>query len=103
MSKVVWIGLAEVVAAKPGATLGSGEGAYVHMLARATDSEEFEAVIGAYLRQDNLTVVSLEDAETLDDRIAYGHISDELLELASTLDEQTPVAAGTFEVFDLEV
>src|SRR5947208_5632723 len=87
MPKVAWIGLAEVVAAQPSSTLASGEGAYVHMLALATNLDEFETLVFAYLRRDNLTVVSLEDAETLDDRIANGHISDELLALATTLDE----------------
>ena len=102
MTKVLWIGLAEVRSLGESQIVAPEEAAYVQVVALAADGDDFERAVRARFLRDNLTLTSLDEIETVEDRKASGTISEPLLARVSEVDEDRPVLLHTFHVFDLE-
>lgn len=100
MSKTLWIGLGNVVAARDGQALATGEEAYVHLIGLGEDERDFLQLVDLTLREMGLRMLSLDEVDRLSDRQQHGHISDDLLKIATTVSEARPLAFGTFHSFD---
>jgi hypothetical protein len=100
VSEIAWIGLAEVTSERDGSPLARGEGAFVHVVGLGDDADALLGILQAELDELDLSLVALEDVEPLLDRQVYGHIGEELLELAATLDSDHRIRLGTFQAFD---
>ena len=100
-SKKVWIGLALVTQPTRDGALGDADRAYVNVLALAVDESDFHAQIRDALNELDLTLMKLEDAETMEGRLSKHHVHKDLLRMAEELKRTGSPEFDTFQTFDL--
>lgn len=94
----VWIGLIEVRPKRKGVLRESALGAFVNVLAKVRDEEEFRRETGALLGGD-FHLVRFDDVEPLQHRRSNWEVDEDLLKLAQTVEEEGLPRFGTFHSF----
>lgn len=101
-SKDVWIGLALVKQHKRNGALGDADQAYVNVLAPAIDGSDFRAKVRKALKELELTLIKLDDAETMKARLSKHHIHRDLRNLAKEAKQTGLPRFDIFQTFDLD-
>lgn len=95
----IWIGLVGVGQLPGSAALGDASGAYVTVLALASDRESFESNIRSELVRLGLFAFETEDIERLADRHDAMAGDDDIKELAGRVTPLEPVVFGSFHAY----
>jgi hypothetical protein len=96
----IWTSMVKVAGDRSNLILRGHTGAYVWMVARASNLDEFQARLAEELRRFNLSLVSLEEVSTADEAEARDDLSHELLALiAKVRDRPDGCAHGVFYSF----
>jgi hypothetical protein len=98
MKSGVWIGLVGVTP-RPGADCvlnDAAKGAFVNVLAYATNEAEFRSEVEQALHDLGLTAHEFEDIERFAERLAKWEVDDELQALADEVEATQGVRFGTF-------
>jgi hypothetical protein len=98
-TKILWIGLAEVVTDGESDVLKKGDAAFVPVVAKATDAQEFYKVVKDELKTLQLELIGLEDVEHLSERRRKHTLPDDLETAIHGLSSAHGVALETFQVF----
>ncbi len=100
-SKEVWIGLALVKQRERDGALGDADQAYVNVLAPAMDGLDFRAQVKQAVKELQLTLIRLDDAETMKARLSKHHIHKDLRNLAKEAERTGLARFDIFQTFDL--
>lgn len=80
--------------------LGAVEGAYVNLLAKAHNKEEFLSIIKEYATELGFVFVELSDVSTIQDRLACKNgIANDLRTKIKTLNKYGHIRFGTFHTY----
>lgn len=96
----VWIGLAHVKPKLGNDLLDGARGAFVPVLALASNVNEFTSRAMSLLRKYDFHVVEIEDIEPLKIRLAHSAIDNAIVNLASNISEDNYVVFSSFETYD---
>ena len=99
--KNIWIGLAEVcISSKKGKNnLNGFTKGFVNVLAFARNRYDFRKKVKFELKNMDLSLKRLEDAELYRLRVKKFHVDEKLKEIASNINEDNSVQFGDFYVF----
>jgi hypothetical protein len=92
---VMWIGLADVVPQDDQAPI-TGAGAFVNVVGIAVDQASFEGAVAQALDAAHLMLLTLEDVELLDERLARHSVDAEILEAADSAQKTLGIQLTTF-------
>ena len=96
----VWIGLAHVKPKPGNGLLDGAKGAFVPVLAWASNADEFVSramdLIGGY----DFHVVEIEDIESFKTRLARSPIDKDVVALASSINKDNTAAFASFEAYE---
>ncbi|MEL7306225.1 MAG: hypothetical protein AAGJ56_10390 [Myxococcota bacterium] len=99
----VWIALVEV---RPRAgkeqLLDGALGAYVSVVALAENAHDYQTRARSLLSGMGFDVTEIENVEPLADRVAHTRPEQAVLDLASQLTPNNPVAVGAFDAYETE-
>lgn len=97
----IWYGLLHVRTTKRNdEMLGDVEGAYVNLIAKAHNHDDFVVLIKEYALELELEFIELTDISLLQDRLCEKqYIADDLLKTALSLKEYGHVRLGTFHTY----
>jgi hypothetical protein len=95
----LWIGLAEVNQMSNPGILGSSEGAFTNAIAHAVSRSSFRFKVKDALGELGLDLKRLENAETLDARLAKHSVDPELTKVAEEVRTSGRAGFGTFHTF----
>lgn len=101
-SKEVWIGLALVKQPKRNGALGDADRAYVNVLALAINGSDFRAQVREALKELRLTLIKLEDAETMKSRLSKHSVHRDLRNLAEEVELRGSPQFDIFQSFDMK-
>ncbi|MEP6978737.1 MAG: hypothetical protein ABI948_11855 [Thermoleophilia bacterium] len=96
----IWIGLVEVRPAPGSDVFGSDPGAYANVLALAADEAGYRRAVVDVMPEYGAIVVKIDDVETFDDRLRYGHASEQIVEAADELGPENPVSVDRFYIYE---
>ena len=94
-----WIGMADVRPLDDNDLLGAATGAYVSVVGDADDEASFLALVVRELKALQFEVLSLEDAEPLEERRARASLPDILNGAIAEISDQSPLAHGSFHAY----
>jgi hypothetical protein len=94
-----WIGLARVKPRPGNDDLGEAVGAFVGVIALAKGIEDYDQKVTDALNEEGFEVLEIEDIQTLEERRQAHSFSPELLQRAESVNENNPVAIGTFHCY----
>lgn len=100
--KELWIGLAKVQQQGRNGVLGDADGAYTNAIAFANGRASFRTKVIKALAELNLSLIRLEDAETLRERLSKYAIDPELRSVTKAARVTERVCFGTFHAFEAE-
>lgn len=92
----LWIGHIDVKADTSDHFLSDVPGAIVIVLALASNGANFEHVVTAALNEEDMTVISISDAELFSTRLRNGFANDGIKKLATYVNNESPVLCHTF-------
>lgn len=97
----IWYGLLHLETTKrDDEMLGDVEGAYVNLIAKAHNQDEFVALIKEYTIELDFKFIELTDVSSLQDRLGLKkNIANNLLKTAVDLKEYGHVRFGTFHTY----
>jgi hypothetical protein len=95
----LWIGLVRVGQTTDSGILGASEGAYTNAIAHAASRGSFRFKVKGAAAELGLCLKRLENAETLDDRLANYSLDAELTKVADEARITGRVGFGTFHTF----
>jgi len=100
VKKEVWIGLVNIKP-KPGNTLFDKDviGAYVNVLAQATNINEYSNEVVKMLNNYNVKLINIEDAEPLSIRRSNFNVDDNLIKLSLEVEQTGKPRFGQFHFF----
>src|ERR1051326_3423812 len=96
----LWIRLAKVEQRTRNGILGDADGVYTNAIGKASSRWEFRGKGFENLKQLELKLIRLEDAQTLNERLAKYSINPELMKIAEEAEVTGNVGFGTFHAFD---
>lgn len=95
-----WIGLVHLKPIRVPNILGPGhKGAYVNVVALATDAAQFHASVENAVRRDGLYVVETDDVEPVRVYRRDGRMNEEIEGLIDTLSDLRPIQFDIFDVY----
>jgi hypothetical protein len=97
VSREVWIALVEVAPHEGNDIFDGGPGAFTNILAAADGLSDYRSRIETALDREGLSVLDIEDAEPLRDRLSRFEVDEELLELVPQA--ANTVVWGEFDVY----
>lgn len=97
--KTTWIGLIEVVPREGSDFLGSAEGAFVNVVALASNASDYRESVERAVNELGLDLVDVEDAEPLSNRLKKWTVDEEIRDMAETVKRLGSVAFGTFDTY----
>lgn len=97
----IWIGLAQISSKSVNGLLGSSNGAYVNVLALASNSNDFCEKVKKAINNLNLDFVQIEDVELLSERSESYEISDNIIKLAKEVKKYKELRFGNFHTFNI--
>jgi hypothetical protein len=98
VSREIWIGLVEVSPLEGNDIFDGAPGAFTNVLAEADGLDGFRASVLMALEREGLTVIEIEDAEPLRERLAEFEVDEEILRLAP--EAASNVVWHTFHVYE---
>lgn len=101
-SKEVWIGQALVKQPKRNGALGDADRAYVNVLALARNGSDLRAQVREALNELGLTLIKVEDAETMKARLSKHSVHKDLHNLAGEVELTGSPQFDVFQTFDLD-
>jgi hypothetical protein len=96
----IWIGLAQVSSKSVNGLLGSSKGAYVNVLALASNSNDFTEKVIKAIKELELDFVQIEDVELFSERIESYEINDNIINLAIEVNKSKELRFGNFHTFE---
>ncbi|TQV67011.1 hypothetical protein FKG94_26445 [Exilibacterium tricleocarpae] len=97
--KEIWLGLAEVTPKQGNDILKGAEGAYVNVIALAISEEEYTSIVKSELLKYGFNTLAIGNIELLSDRRKTSVVDDELLDLASLINEENIAQFDEFQAF----
>jgi hypothetical protein len=94
-----WIGLVEVEAVPGNARLENAVGAFVNVLALASDEAGYRALVTGVLRRCGFTVIAMTDVMRLSEWCRSAQPTSEIIALADALSEDAPVLFDEFQSY----
>jgi hypothetical protein len=94
-----WIGLANVRPLPGNDLLGQANGAAVALVAEACSTSDFLRCVERQLLGLQFELVSLEDVELLEERVARHQLPASLLAAVAAISEDEPIALGSFHAY----
>ncbi len=95
----MWIGMVEVNCPPHNDILDGARGAYVNIVAPATSEKDFHHQVEKAVKSLDLTLVNIDDAEPLSQRMTGYQIDEELEKIVKEATEQNSLRFGTFHTF----
>lgn len=95
----LWIGLAEVIQTSNPGVLRTSEGGFTNAIALAASKNSFRSSVKDALAELGLRLKRLENAETLNARLAKYSLDAELTKIADAAKTSGLVGFGTFHTF----
>lgn len=96
---LLWIGLANVRPQPENNALGDSPGAFVAVVGKAEDVQQFRILVEHEMSILNFSVLALEDVEPLATRLARQELPTTLAASIANLTETSPVTYGTFHAY----
>lgn len=100
-SKGLWIGLAKVGQMSRTGVLGNADRAYTNAIGKADSRASFRKNVKQELATLGLSLIRLENAERLPERLSKYAIDKELEKLTKSVAQTGRVGFGTFHAFDV--
>lgn len=100
MARELWIGLVSVVPTKDCDVLEGAVGAYVNVLALASDASEYADLVEKALAKLHIIVDEIEVVEPFAERRSCGNPDPAVVDMAMSISGSEPVQFGTFHSFD---
>lgn len=97
---IIWIGLAQVSSRPDNGLLGSAKGAYVNVLALATNPTDFTNKVKKAIMNLGLDFVQIEDVEPFSERSENYEMTDIIINLAMDVSKSKEIRFGNFHTFD---
>ena len=94
-----WIGLVNVIPLPGNNDLLGAKGAYVNVLALASNSDDFRAVVNSEFSAHKFYVVSIEDVERLAERVKHSPLDQELCAIADDVMRTGNIGFGAFHAY----
>ena len=95
----IWIGLVNVIPMPGNNELMSAKGAYVNVIALASSSDDYDAIVKSELSKLDFFVVSTEDVELLTERVKHSTLAQELYSIADDVKRTGDLGLGTFHAY----
>src|SRR5258708_17025727 len=95
----VWISLVGVGPLPGSTTLGEAKGAYVNVLALASDAQQYEAAVRNALQELGLFAFEFEDVELFAERARHRQLDEELHDLAEEARSSRNVRFADFHTY----
>lgn len=98
-SEEVWIATVEVAPRDGNSLLGEAAGAFVTIMAIASNPREFRRKIYEHFERERLDIVDIRDAEPLELRQEFAELDNELKFVAATVNRTREAATGPYDSF----
>jgi len=95
----IWIGLAQVSSKSSNCLLGSSKGAYVNVLAIASNPTDFTDKVIKAVQDIGLDFIHIEDVELFTERIENYEIDESIKNIAIDVNKSKELRFGNFHTF----
>jgi hypothetical protein len=96
----LWIGLAQISSSLDNGLLEQGKGAYVNVLAIATNHPDFTDKVKKAITDLGLDFVNIEEVEPFSERIKNYEMNEKIINLAIEVNKTKELRFGDFHTFD---
>jgi hypothetical protein len=101
-AKQPWVGLIGLKPRPGNEILGSAQGAYVYMLALATDERDFRKAVLVSLEEFGFGLEEMDEVEPFSAKLLRGNVDDYLVERASKVAQDGKTRYGEFFLHEEE-